>query len=166
MDRKKQAIEQMFYLLVDESVKSFAVEYSIDHDHRRAAIKAGISPAWAAQLLDDPTTLEAIRIASECLFSANTLTEGSIQDEMWLTYNIALQCGKHATAAKILDSLAKLKSIDAFAANKVEMTVDSKAVEELRKGRERMNQANALIAELQSEKIVNSLQTNALESDD
>lgn len=145
MKRKNKAFESLAGVGLDDSVKYFIVEYSLDHDHRRAARVAGISPIHAANLLSVPMVQEGIKTATASIYGAMELDSDIIQEELFMAYNIAMQTGKIAQASKFLDSIAKLQTIDAFASQKITIQSDVDFIEELRQGRVRVNEKqNAL----------------------
>ena len=141
MKRKREALDTLVEFALEFNIKKFIVEYSLDHDHRRSARIAGISPQYAVNLLDDPTVQEGIKIASASLYEGLELTSELIQEELFMAYNIAMQSGKIQSAVKLLENIARLKTIDAFVGNKITLENEVDIIDILQAGRKRADEA-------------------------
>lgn len=125
---------------LDPKKITFVIEYIKDFSARRAAEVAGYSPEYGYKLLENYDIAVAIN---------NVLTQrldASCIDAEWLlmeavdNHHIARQRGNLAASNTALNLIAKHVFVDAFAAEKVEVSSDKEIMERLQRGRQRARQ--------------------------
>lgn len=115
----------------------FVVEYLKDCSPRRAAEAAGYTPDHGYKLIERKDILDVI----ETLLTER-MDEAMIDAE-WLMYElvdnhlIARQQGNITASNTALSILAKHKNIDAFAAEKLNVSTDSDVLERLNRAKKR-----------------------------
>jgi phage terminase small subunit len=122
---------------------NFVIEYVKDFSKSRAAEAAGYSATYGANLVERPEIKAAIdRVLLDRL-------EASDIDAEWLlmeavdNHMIARQRGKLAASNAALNIIAKHVFVDAYAAEKVEVTTDKEVMERLLRARQRVNKNKA-----------------------
>jgi hypothetical protein len=120
----------------------FVIEYMKDYAVRRASEAAGYSPDHGNVLIKNQHILNAIETLVEKMYDEVMLTADDILGELWDNHRIARQQGNIAASNAALALLCKHKRVDAFAADKLNVTTDADIVDRLNAGRRRV----ALIA--------------------
>tara|TARA_R110000851_G_scaffold198788_2_gene349871 strand:+ start:4200 stop:4646 length:447 start_codon:yes stop_codon:yes gene_type:complete len=116
----------------------FVIEYMKDYAVRRAAEAAGYAPEYGCKLMLNEHIINAIETLVEKMYDEVMLTADSILGEMWDNHRIARQMGNIAASNAALALLCKHKRIDAFAADKLNVTTDADIVDRLNAGRLRV----------------------------
>lgn len=117
----------------------FVLEYTKDFNARRAARAAGYPASEGVNIREKPHVKAAIQVV------LNRRIEMSEIDAEWILMEavdnvlIAKQLGKISASNTALGLLAKLSSIDAFAADKIIVEGDEVITERMRRARDRMN---------------------------
>jgi len=116
---------------------SFVIEYCKDWSARRAAEASGFSPDYGYKLRDEPAIVEAInRILSERLEASHIDAEWVLMEAVD-NHRIARQQGNISASNTALNLVAKHTLVDAFAAEKVDVSSDREVMERLLRGRKR-----------------------------
>lgn len=116
----------------------FVMEYVKDFNGPRAAERAGYSnPSYGSQLLEDEDVQALIH-----WYIGEMRKDAAINAEwvMWEAvdnHRLARQQGNLGASNAALKLIGTLATVDAFAASKVEITVDEEMVDRLERGRER-----------------------------
>jgi len=119
---------------------NFVIEYCKDWSARRAAEASGYSPDYGYTLRDEPAVVEAIgRILSERLEASHIDAEWVLMEAVD-NHLIARQQGNISASNTALNLVAKHTFVDAFAAEKVEVSSDKEVMERLLRGRRRLQQ--------------------------
>ena len=115
-------------------------EYMKDYAVRRAAEAAGYSPDHGNVLLKNQYVINAIETLVEKMYDEVMLTADHILGELWDNHRIARQQGNIAASNAALALLCKHKRVDAFAADKLNVTTDADIVDRLNAGRRRVSE--------------------------
>lgn len=122
----------------------FVMEYSIDHNHRRAARAIGMNPDNGIEYLGRDNVQEAVgRVFIETM-TPTQLNAEVVKEEMFKVYQVSMQEGNLSQAGRQLDMLAKHSHVDAYAAQKVAVSADAEIAAALRAGRQRVRDFNAV----------------------
>lgn len=117
---------------------NFVVEYTKDYSARRAAEASGFNPDSGYDLRDRPDVVAAIQwVLSQRLETANIDAEWLLMEAVD-NHLIARQQGKLAASNTALGIIAKHVFVDAYAAEKVEVSSDKEILERLMRGRARL----------------------------
>lgn len=119
---------------------TFVIEYCKDWDARRAAEASGYPPDYGYQLVQRPEIQAAVdRIVSHRAQAAEIDAEWVLMEAVD-NHRISRQRGNLAASNKALDLVARHIMVDAFAAQKVDMDVNSSEamIERLHRGRARV----------------------------
>lgn len=120
----------------------FVIEYVKDYAGRRAAQASGFAPEYASTLLDRD---DIKAVLGEMLSREMTLAE---IDADWLlaelkdNHEISRYQGNMSTSNAALNMIGKHKRVDAFAADKIKVTTDADAAEQLSAGLQRAHKRN------------------------
>ena len=116
---------------------NFVIEYLKDHSARRAAEASGYAPDTGYTLLKKDHIKAVIdRVLCERLEAAHIDAEWVLMEAVD-NHMIARQTGNISASNTALNMLMKHKIVDAFAAEKVEVTSDKEVMERLLRGRKR-----------------------------
>lgn len=115
----------------------FVVEYLKDFNQRRAAKAAGYRGIDANELLERPKIGTAINYILQQRLSINLIDTDWLIQELVDNHLLARQDGKISASTQALTVIGKLASVDAFAAEKVQVTNASDVVERLQRARKR-----------------------------
>jgi phage terminase small subunit len=118
----------------------FVIEYMKDYAVRRAAEASGYSPDHGYVLMKNQYIINAIETLIEKIYDDGMITADDLLNEMWDNHRIARQQGNIAASNAALALLAKHKRIDAFAADKLNVTTDADIVDRLNAGRRRVSE--------------------------
>lgn len=122
--------------------QSFVIEYVKDFSPRRAAEAAGYSPEYGSQLLLKYFIKAAIdNILAQRLESSHIDAEWVLMEAVD-NHLIARQRGNISASNTSLNLVAKHVFVDAFAAEKVEVSSDAEVIQRLLRGRKRMNKGD------------------------
>lgn len=116
---------------------TFAVEYVKDFMVGAAAERTGITSRQAEKMFNDIRVQEVIR---NQLQLRNEMSQIDAEWVMWEAvdnHRIARQSGNLNASNKALEMIGKMATVDAFAAEKVKVTVDEGVLERLNRGRQR-----------------------------
>lgn len=118
---------------------NFVIEYCKDFAARRAAEASGFAPDSGYKLLEREDVAAAIdRVLAIRLDASNIDAEWLLMEAVD-NHLIARQCGKLAASNTALNLIAKHVFVDAFAAEKVEVSTDKDVMERLLRGRKRID---------------------------
>jgi len=121
----------------------FIIEYLKDYDSRRAAQRAGLQPDAGNALLAKDTVRHALaKVAKNRLDSADIDAEW-VKMELVDNHFLARQADKLTASNTALATIAKLATVDAFAAEKVMSVTDTAVLERLQRARHRANGGTA-----------------------
>ena len=135
--KEKAALSAGDLLGLDISEVNFIIEYLKDYDSRRAAERAGLRPDQGNELLAKDRVQHALaRVAHTRLQSADIDAEW-VKQELVDNHFLARQSGKLAASNTALGIIAKLATVDAFAAEKVLTVTDQSVLERLQRARQR-----------------------------
>jgi phage terminase small subunit len=121
---------------------NFVIEYVKDFAPRRAAEASGFSPDYAHKLLERPDITAVVNhILQQRLEAAHIDAEWVLMEAVD-NHQIARQRGNLAASNTALNLVAKHVFVDAFAAEKVEVSTDKDVMERLLRARQRMKLPN------------------------
>lgn len=115
--------------------KVFTVEYLKDFNCGRAAIVAGFDPGDAEELLADPEVARAITQALDDRMEIANIDAGWLLQQLVENHYIARQEGKLSASNAALKSIGQHAKVDAFAAEKIELSTDRELAERLQRAR-------------------------------
>jgi hypothetical protein len=117
----------------------FVIEYLKDFSKSRAAEAAGYSKSHGVKLVERPEIQAAIdRVLSDRLQASDIDAEWLLMEAVD-NHLIARQSDKLAASNAALNIIAKHVFVDAYAAEKVEVTSDKEVMERLLRARQRVN---------------------------
>lgn len=117
---------------------NFVVEYTKDFAARRAAEASGFSPDTGYQLLQREDIQEAISHVLEQRLDAAAIDAEWVLMEAVDNHMIARQQGNISASNTALNLVAKHVFVDAFAAEKVEVSSDKEVMDRLMRARQRL----------------------------
>ena len=124
--------------LRDHKDINFVIEYVKDFSKSRAAEAAGYSPTYGASLVQRPEIAAAIdRVLTDRLQASDIDAEWLLMEAVD-NHMIARQRGKLSASNTALNIIAKHVFVDAYAAEKVEVTSDKEVMERLLRARRRV----------------------------
>lgn len=109
----------------------FVLEYCKDLSIHRAAAICNIDGETAYQWRTDPEVSEQILRVLRIRMNVPEINSEWLKQELYYTYLLSTQSGKLSVAMQCLNRLGMLGSVDAFAAEKVELKTDKDIVERL-----------------------------------
>lgn len=115
----------------------FVVEYTKDFNRLRAARASGVHPQDLDAILDREDILNGIAAAVQRRNEITQLDSDWVMTELADNHIIAKQTGNLGASNKALELIGKLARVDAFAAQRVDLTVSDDIVERLSRGRQR-----------------------------
>lgn len=115
--------------------KIFVIEYLKDYNSGRACIVAGYSPGDADDLLADPEISKVIVKALDGRMELANIDAAWIMQQLIENHYLARQDGKYQTSNQAIIALGKLAGVDAFAAQKIELSTDKELAERLERAR-------------------------------
>ena len=118
---------------------NFVIEYVKDFAPRRAAEASGYSPDYGSTLKDKPDVAAAINHVLAQRLEASHIDAEWVLMEAVDNHLIARQQGNISASNTSLNLVAKHVFVDAFAAEKVNVTDDKEVMERLMRGRKRLN---------------------------
>lgn len=118
----------------------FVIEYMKDFAVRRAAEASGFSPDYGSKLMQNQHIINAIDTLLEKMLDEVMITADDIIGELWDNHRIARQQGNISASNAALGLLCKHKRVDAFAADKLNVTTDADIVDRLNAGKLRVAQ--------------------------
>lgn len=113
----------------------FAKEYLKDYNGRRAAIVSALDPADADDILNDPYVASLVLESIESQMRAVNITKTWLLEELVSNHKIARHAGKITASNAALGLIGRHCDVDAFAADKVQLSGDKELIERLKKGR-------------------------------
>ena len=116
---------------------NFVIEYCKDFSARRAAEASGYQPDSGYQLKEKPHIQAAVNKVLESRLEASHIDAEWVLMECVDNHMIARQAGNISASNTALGIVAKHKMVDAFAAEKVDVTSDADVMSRLLRGRER-----------------------------
>jgi hypothetical protein len=117
---------------------NFVIEYAKDFSPRRAAEASGFSPDTGYTLREEPEIAAAIDLLIATRLEASDIDAEWVLMEAVDNALIAKQRGNISASNTALTLVAKHVMVDAFAADKVELSSAKDIVERLRRARDRM----------------------------
>lgn len=121
---------------------NFVIEYCKDFHPRRAAEASGYGGDNGYALLKEEPVAVAIDKILESRLEASHIDAEWVLMEAVDNHLIARQSGNISASNTSLGIVAKHKMVDAFAAEKIEVTSDREIMERLQRGRKRLNEEN------------------------
>lgn len=116
---------------------NFVIEYCKDFSPRRAAEASGYAPDSGYQIKEKPIIQAAINKVLESRLEASHIDAEWVLMEAVDNHMIARQAGNISASNTALTMVAKHTFVDAFAAEKVEVSSDADVMARLLRGRER-----------------------------
>ncbi len=116
---------------------NFVIEYCKDFSARRAAEASGYSPDSGYQIKEKPDVQAAIQKILNSRLEASHIDAEWVLMEAVDNHMIARQAGNISASNTALGLVAKHTFVDAFAAEKVEVSSDKDVMDRLIRGRER-----------------------------
>ena len=117
----------------------FLIEYMKDFNAFRAAEAAQYAdPAYGHTLLKQDAMARAVGIQIKKRLDDAAIDAAWVLDELVDNHYLARQAGDLKTSTSALQTIGKLATVDAFAAEKVVVTDDEKMRERLERGRQRV----------------------------
>lgn len=117
----------------------FIIEYIKDLDAPRAALAAGYSADYGNELRKRDDISAAVQKALQARLEIAQIDGQWVLDELVNNHYLARQRGELSASNSALNLIAKHGTIDAFAAEKIQVSTDEQIKERLIRGRERMN---------------------------
>lgn len=117
---------------------NFVIEFCKDFDARRAAAASGYKPDSGYELRDRVHTAAAIARVIASRLDASHIDAEWVLMEAVDNHLIARQRGNISASNTALTLVAKHTFVDAFAAEKVDLTSDREIMERLLRGRKRL----------------------------
>ena len=118
----------------------FAIEYVKDFLAGAAAVRAGMSSARGAEFLERPLVQAAINLLLERRRQEVSIDAEWVMWEAVDNHTLARQMGNLTASNKALEIIGRLATVDAFAAEKVKVSVDDDMMARLDRGRQRARQ--------------------------
>lgn len=118
---------------------NFVIEYTKDFAPRRAAEASGFPPDEGYKLKELPDVAAAIANILNHRLEASHIDAEWVLMEAVDNHMLARQAGNISASNTSLNLVAKHVFVDAFAAEKVEVSGDKEVMERLQRGRKRMN---------------------------
>ena len=155
MARNQINLKELFnFGITDIRVSNFVIEYVKDFDARRAATASGFPPDEGFEIRDTEAVRNALVYIMQKKLDSVTIDAEWLLGELVDNHLIARMQGKISVSNAALNIIAKHASVDAFAAEKVEIKGHEAVREKLKRGRERVNQ----LKEERMEKMRNELE--------
>ncbi len=120
---------------------AFVVEYTKDFSARRAAEASGHPEDMGWELLKDPDIKRGIDHVLQKRLDASNIDAEWLLMEAVDNHQIARQQGKLSASNTALNMVAKHVMVDAFAAEKIEVSTDKDIMDRLLRARSRMKQS-------------------------
>ena len=137
--KEKATLTAAELLGLDIREVNFVIEYLKDYDSRRAAERAGFLADAGNAMLAKQNVKECLaRVAQARLESAN-IDADWVKMELVDNHQLARQSGKLTASNTALGIIAKLATVDAFAAEKVMQVNDQTIMERLQRARARVD---------------------------
>lgn len=115
--------------------KIFITEYLKDFNGPRAAVVAGYDPGDAEELLQDLEVARAITRALDDRMDMANIDKAWLLQQLVENHFIARQEGKHSVSNQALKMIGQHAKVDAFAAEKIELSTDKDLAERLKRAR-------------------------------
>ena len=125
-----------------EDVAMFAIEYVADFNPRRAAKVTGHDPDSGYSLSKRADVTEFVRLVKSRRFEAADITAEWLLLEAVDNHQLAREQGNVSASNTALNIIAKHTFVDAYAAEKVEVTGESEVMDRLLRGRKRAADAS------------------------
>lgn len=122
---------------------NFVIEYSKDHDARRAARASGYEPDTGYDLLKREDIAAALAKINQARLETSHIDAEWHLMECVDNHMIARQQGNISASNTALTNIGKHKMVDSFAAEKIEVNSDKEIMARLQRGRQRMNEDDA-----------------------
>lgn len=127
---------------------NFVIEYCKDFSARRAAEASGYAADTGYSIKEKPHVAAAVEhVLAQRLESSHIDAEWVLMEAVD-NHLIARQCGNISASNTSLNIVAKHVFVDAFAAEKVEVSSGKEVMERLQRGRKRMNKDKNPVADV------------------
>lgn len=134
------SIPELRHLTIGQA--AFVVEYTKDFNTGLAAERCGLDPSQGGRLIEQKDVKHAISLILQRRMAQSDITAEWLLYEMVDNHTLARQMGNLSASNKALELIGKMASVDAFAADKIELKVGEELAERLVRGRERARARN------------------------
>jgi hypothetical protein len=118
--------------------RGFVLEFIKDFSARRAAEASGMHPDEGVELLKDPEVDATLQCILEQRLRHSHITADWVLLELADNHRIARQRGQISASNTALKLIAQHTNVDAFAAQKVDLTDSQSIIDRIKRGRERV----------------------------
>lgn len=135
---KRVSIPELGAIGLTFAEANFVIEYSKDWAARRAAEASGYAPDTGYQLVQRENIQQAVQYVLQQRLEAAHIDAEWVLMEAVDNHLLARQAGNLGASNQALNLVAKHVFVDAFAADKVEVSSDKEILERLMRGRKRL----------------------------